>query len=423
MENLRSHSICGGRRGDVALALALGIVFAFAIVSPTPAQAQTYTIIGNFGTNGTGVNPLYVTLDAGGNIYGTTYYGGTQYLGYGVVFKLTHRGSSWVQSVLYDFSGGNDGGHPYGGVVFGPDGALYGTTSDGGLYGNGVVFKLQPSATECPDAECRWTETVVYNFTGAADGASPQGNIIFDRAGNLYGTTLAGGSGGGWGTVYELSPSQRQWSLSVLQTFTDGADGGEPANGVLFDQAGNLYGTTVSGGSDNKGVVYELTPGTSGWTQTILHTFAGSPNDGAIGAGMVFDSHDNLFGFTEDGGYQDWGVTFELQPTGGGGYNYSVIYLFMPQPGGAPGFISVPAVDSAGNLYGSGTSGGSGNAGVAFELTPSGGTWSFVTLHDFSGPDGDEPGGNVILDSQGNVYGCAENGGKFGEGVVWQIMP
>ncbi len=386
-------------------------------------MAQTYNIIGNFGNNGTGVNPLYVTLDAGGNVYGTTYYGGTSYLGYGVVFKLTHRGSGWVQSVLYDFSGGNDGGNPYGGVVFGPDGSLYGTASGGGLYGEGVIFRLRPSATECPTAQCRWTETVVYNFTGGADGATPQGNIIFDQAGNLYGTTLAGGAGGGWGTAYELSPSDGQWSLSVLHQFTDGSDGGEPANGVIFDQAGNLYGTTVSGGSNKKGVVYELTPGTSGWTQTILHNFAGGASDGAVGAGMAFDSHGNLFGFTEEGGYEDWGVTFELQPTGGGGYSYSVIYLFMPQPGGAPGYISVPAVDSAGNLYGSGTSGGSGEAGVAFELTPSGGTWNFVTLHAFSGPDGDEPGGNVILDPQGNVYGCAEYGGRFGEGVVWQIMP
>ncbi len=425
VENLRSHchSICRNRPGGVALASALGIVLALAIVSPIQAKAQTYNIIGNFGSNGTGVNPLYVTLDAAGNVYGTTYYGGTSYLGFGVVFKLTHHGSNWLQSVLYDFSGGNDGGNPYGGVVFGADGSLYGTASGGGLYGEGVIFKLQPPATQCPTVSCRWTETVVYNFTGAADGAAPQGNIIFDQAGNLYGTTLAGGSGGGWGTVYELSPAHGQWSLSVLHPFTDGPDGGEPANGVIFDQVGNLYGTTVSGGSSHDGVVYELTPGTSGWTQTVLHNFAGGPNDGAIGAGLAFDSHGNLFGFTESGGYQQWGVTFELQPTGGGGYSYSVIYFFMPQPGGAPGYITVPILDSAGNVYGSGTSGGSGEAGEVFELTPSGGSWNFITLHAFSGPDGDEPGGDFAFDAQGNLYGCAEYGGRFSEGVVWQIAP
>ncbi len=402
--------------------LSLALLCALTLAAVPAAQAQTYTIIGNFGNNGSGVNPLYVTLDRGGNVYGTTYYGGLSYLGYGVVFKLTRHGSNWIQSVLYDFTGGSDGGHPYGGVIFGPDGSLYGTAAGGGRVGQGVVFKLQPPATECRSVACYWTETVIYNFTGGADGGGPQGNIVFDRAGYLYGTTLTGGIGGN-GTVYELSPAPGQWNWSAVQEFPNSSTGTEPANGVIFDQAGNLYGTTVSGGSNNDGVVYELTPGASGWTQTILHNFAGSPNDGAIGAGLAFDSHGNLFGFTESGGYEDWGVTFELQPTGSSGYNYSVIYLFMPQPGGAPGYIEVPLLDSAGNVYGSGTSGGSGNAGVVFELTPSGGDWNFITLHDFSGPDGDEPGGNLAFDAQGNLYGCTEYGGRYGEGVVWQIMP
>ena len=398
----------------------LSIVLLIAIAS---AHAQSYNIIGNFGANGTGVNPLYVTLDAAGNVYGTTYYGGRSYLGWGVVFKLTRHGSSWLQQSLWDFSGGADGSHPYGGVTFGPDGALYGTTAGGGQFGEGVVFKLQPPATQCPSALCYWTETVVYNFTGAEDGAGPQGNLIFDHAGNLYGTAEAGGAGGGWGTVYELSPAHGQWNLTVLHTFTDGADGGDPANGVIFDSAGNLYGTTLQGGSNHKGIVYELTPGSGGWTQTVLHNFAGGTGDGADPAGLTFDSHGNLFGFTGEGGFQDWGTTYELQSNGEGGYNYSIIYLFMPQPGGAPGGITVPIVDRAGNVYGSGTSGGSGNAGVVFELTPSDGSWNFVTLHDFSGPDGDEPGGDFAFDSQGNLYGCAENGGRYGDGVVWQITP
>jgi len=404
--------------------LCTALLSALMLAAAPALQAQEYNIIGNFGNDGTGVNPLYVTLDPAGNVYGTTYYGGTQYLGSGVVFKLKRQGSGWLQSVVHDFTGGYDGGNPYGGVAIGPDGALYGTASEGGLYNAGVIYKLQPPATVCPTVQCPWIETVIYNFTGAADGLGPQGNIIFDRAGNIYGTTLAGGGGGGWGTVYELSPSNGQWSLSVLRTFTDGMDGGEPANGVLFDHAGNLYGTTVSGGSSNKGVVYELTPGEPQWTQTILHNFAGGPNDGAIGAGMAFDSHGNLYGFTEDGGDQNWGTTFELQPNGSGGYNYSVIYIFQPQLGGAPGYISVPVLDSAGNLYGSGTSGGIGGYGVAFELTPSNGSWNFTSLHGFSGGfDGAEPGGNVILDPQGNLYGCAESGGRFSEGIVWQIVP
>jgi len=396
----------------------LAVVLSFAIAS---AHAQSYNVIGNFGSNGTGVNPLFVTLDAAGNVYGTTYYGGRSYLGWGVVFKLTRHGSSWLQQSMWEFTGGADGSNPYGGVSFGPDGALYGTTSAGGQFGEGVVFKLQPPATQCPSTICYWRETVIYNFTGAEDGGAPQGNIVFDRAGNLYGTAQAGGAGGGWGTVYELSPNHGQWNLTVVHTFTDGADGGDPVNGVIFDSAGNLYGTTSQGGSTHKGMVYELTPGSGGWTQTVLHNFAGGTGDGAGPGGLAFDSHGNLFGFTEDGGFQDWGTTFELQPDGEGGYNYNVIYLFMPQPGGAPGGVTVPIVDRAGNVYGSGTSGGSGNAGVVFELTNSDGSWNFVTLHDFSGPDGDEPGGDFAFDSQGNLYGCATYGGSFGEGVVWQI--
>ena len=138
-----------GMYSRTAVALLFCVAVCAAISAAPTAQAQTYTVIGNFGTNGTGVDPLYVTLDGAGNVYGTTYYGGLSYLGYGVVFKLTRHGSNWIQSVLYDFTGGSDGGHPYGGVVFGPDGSLYGTASSGGRVGQGVVFKLQPPATEC----------------------------------------------------------------------------------------------------------------------------------------------------------------------------------------------------------------------------------------------------------------------------------
>lgn len=404
------------RTGTVALVAA--VLFVTTIVAQ-PAQAQTFTALGNFnGRNGT--NPLYVTLDSGGNVYGTTYYGGkSQGLGAGTVFKATHYGSHWILTTLYNFYGHADGGNPYSGVIFGPDGALYGAASAGGSYGHGVVYKLRPSPTECAAAECTWTETVLYNFNGASDGEAPQGNLVFDRAGNLYGTTLSGGPGGS-GSVYELTPSQGHWTLTVIHGFTNSSDGGEPANGVIFE-AGNLYGTTVSGGSNSLGVVYEFTPGSPGWTETVLHNFAGG-DDGQVGAGLTFDSRGNLFGFTEDGGSAGWGITFELQPFNGG-YNYSVIYTFEPQPGGAPGYITVPVVDNAGNLYGSGTSGGSGEAGVIFELTPAQGSWNFIPLHDFSGPDGDEPGGGLALDAQGNLYGTVEYGGTGGDGVVWEVTP
>jgi uncharacterized repeat protein (TIGR03803 family) len=396
------------------------VLFAMAITYAPLAQAQTYAVLANFfGSNGT--NPLYVTLDAAGNIYGTTFYGGPYgTFGPGTVFKLTRRSSGWLLTTLYNFYGQHDGGNPWGGVTFGPDGSLYGTASGGGLQGHGVVYKLQPPTTICRTVFCPWTETVLYNFTGGADGEGPQGNLVFDRAGNIYGTTLAAQSGN-FGALYELSPSQGHWNLTVIHTFTNSSDGGGPANGVIFDQAGNVYGTTETGGSHNLGVVYEFTPGTSGWTETVLHNFAGG-SDGEDPAGLALDSHGNLYGFTEAGGGPGWGVAFELQPATDG-FSYSIIYTFQPQPGGAPGFITVPILDSAGNVYGSGTSGGMHEAGVIFKLTPSTGSWNFTSLHDLTGRDGYEPGGGLAFDAQGNLYGCAENGGAGNFGVVWKITP
>jgi len=405
------------RTGTIALRWVIAL--AATMVAAPAAQAQTYTVLANFsGSNGT--NPLYVTLDAAGNLYGTTYYGGKYGdFGPGTVFKLTRRGSGWMLTTLYNFYGHSDGGNPYSGVIFGPDGSLYGVAVNGGLYGHGVVYKLQPPASSCKTALCPWAETVLYNFTGQSDGEGPQGNLVFDRAGNIYGTTLFG-QNGNFGAVYELSPSQGHWNLTVIHTFTNSSDGGGPVDGVIFDQAGNLYGSTGSGGSHSLGVVYEFTPGASGWTETVLHNFAGG-TDGEGGGGLAFDSHGNLYGLTEQGGSPGWGTAFELQAVNGG-FSYSLIYTFQPQQGGAPGVITVPILDSAGNVYGTGTSGGTG-IGIVFELTPSGGSWNFTTLHDFNGPDGLEPGGNLVFDAEGNLYGCAENGGTGSFGVVWEITP
>jgi uncharacterized repeat protein (TIGR03803 family) len=394
-----------------SVALLLLVLIATTIVAAPTAQAQSYSVLANFtGTNGN--NPLYVTLDEAGNIYGTTYYGGRYgSSGPGTVFKLTRRASGWLLTSLYDFSGQVDGGKPYGGVVFGPDGSLYGTASSGGLYGYGVVYRLQPPFSACKTALCYWTETVLYNFD-LSHGSAPQGNLTFDQAGNIYGTALYGGYGGA-GVAYELSPSQGQWNLTVLHNFTNGSDGGIPGNGVIFDPAGNLYGTS-QGGSDNMGVVYELTPGMSGWTETVLHNFAGG-NDGEYPAGLAMDSHGNIYGLTGGTGDPNWGTVFELQPAANG-FSYSVLYAFPPQLGGEPGFTNVPILDSAGNLYSALTFG----PGLVFELSPSDGSWNFTTLHNFSGH---YPGGGMALDAQGNLYGTAESGGTGGFGVVWEITP
>jgi len=397
-----------------SVALVLLVLIATTIVAAPAAQAQSYSVLANFtGTNGN--NPLYVTLDEAGNLYGTTYYGGRYGTsGPGTVFRLTRHASTWIFTSLYDFSGQADGGKPYGGVVFGPDGALYGTAASGGLYGYGVVYKLQPPPSRCTTVVCYWTETVLYNFD-LSDGSAPQGNLTFDHAGNIYGTALYGGYGGA-GVAYKLSPSQGQWNLTVLHSFTNGSDGGIPVDGMIFDQAGNLYGTS-EGGSYNLGVVYELTLGTSGWSETVLHNFAGG-TDGEYPAGLAMDSHGNIYGITGGSGDPNWGTIFELQPTTNG-FSYSVLYAFTPQLGGEPGFTNVPILYSTGNLYSALTFG----PGLVFELSPSDGSWNFTTLHNFSGQDGHNPGGGMALDAQGNLYGTAEGGGTGGFGIVWEITP
>ena len=199
---------------------------------------------------------------------------------------------------------------PWSGVVFGPDLALYGTTRFGGIGGGsngyGVVYRLTPPATACKTVLCPWKETVLYEFTGGSDGSGPLlGNVIFDGSGNLYGTTSQGGDAG-LGVVYELTPLNGGWTQKVLHSFSGGADGALPYSGVILDRAGNLYGTTPAGGGspgcgDGCGTVYELSPSGSGWTEKILYAFqGGTDGDGAYG-GVIFDQAGNLYGSTSSG--------------------------------------------------------------------------------------------------------------------------
>ncbi len=399
--------------GPALISLALAIL----TVAPT-AQAQTFTVLESFaGLNGTNPNP-HLVLDAAGNLYGTTFYGGSYGdYGPGTVFRLSRHGSAWLLTTLHDFSGRADGGMPWGGVTFGPDGALYGTTWSGGVYGWGVVYKLQPPIAACRTAPCPWHETVLYNFTGASDGGNPQGDLVFDRAGNLYGAAARGGLG--YGLVYRLALSQGSWTETVVHAFAGASDGAYPQDGVVLDQAGNVYGMTTHGGANSLGVVYELSYGIAGWTETVLHDFAGG-SDGQNPCGLSIDSAGDLFGETNEAGAFNDGTVFELQPANGV-FNYTIILNFEPQMGG-PGFVTALTPDNAGNLYGSNSGGGQGN-GVAFELTPSGGTWNFTTLHDFTYLQGTEVEGKPTLDAQGNIYGTADNGGPDAYGTVWEITP
>jgi uncharacterized repeat protein (TIGR03803 family) len=277
-----------------------------------------YTFTG--GTDGVTPNEYggNLVFDKAGNIYGTTTNGGlleceSGSLGCGTVFQLSPSGSGWTESVLYRFTGGSDGAWPTSALILDQAGNLYGTAIIGGVqggcqfvdyYGCGVVFKLSPS-------ESGWTESVLYSFTGGADGGLPVGGLIFGPSGNLYGTTEYGGDGGG-GTVFQLTPSNGTWTLETIYSFN--GDEGELDN-LAIDEAGDLYGTTGADGAYGNGNVFELQPSDGGWTYTSLHDFCAiyPCNDGAVPVGsVIFDQHGNLYGTTYGGGSAGLGVVWEI---------------------------------------------------------------------------------------------------------------
>ena len=388
------------------------------------AQAQTYTILHNFaGRDGSGPE-FALTRDAAGNLYGTTALGGSHCgsSGCGTVYELVRSGSNWILKQLYDFTAGADGGLPESGVIFGPEGNLYGTTTSAGQYGAGTVYKLQPPASVCKRTLCPWQETVLYSFTGLGDGGAPEGDLVVDRAANLYGTTAAGGTGscqGGCGVVFELTPSGGSWNFSVLYSFSALSDGALPESGVTLDPSGNLYGTTVAGGAHTMGTVFELTKTGATWTKTTLHDFQGGSDGGFPQGGVAVDPGGNLFGFTTAGGAHNNGTAFELHPSSGG-WNYSQLFDFGAR---IMSVVSTPVLDSAGNLYGCALFGGAHASGTIFKLTFLGGAWNYVSLHDFNGLDGQYPYGSVLLDGAGKLYGTVSEGGAFGGGVVFEIAP
>jgi uncharacterized repeat protein (TIGR03803 family) len=379
----------------------LWLAWAIAAVSTVPLHAQTATetVLHNFASPPKGAFPYAgVINDSAGNLYGTANSGGPANAG--VVYKIDTAGR---QTVLYSFTGGSDGGNPYGGVVRDAAGNLYGTTVYGGAASSGVVFKIDPSGHE----------TVLYTFSGGADGAYPYAGVIRDSAGNLYGTTCYGGSVGyGYGVVFKLDATGH---LTVLHSFpsTDGdtPDGENPYAGVIRDSAGNLYGTTFSGGSGGFGVVYSLDP--SGH-ETVLYSFKGWSDGGYPYAGVIRDSAGNLYGTTYTGA--NGGVVYKLDTTG----NETVLYTFM---GGADGGYPYAGVirDSSGNLYGTTQQGGAGNLGVIYSLNPAG---QETVLYTFTGAaDGAAPYAGVIRDAAGNLYGTTLQGGIGNIGAVYKLDP
>ncbi len=313
-----------------------------------------------------------------------------------------------------------DGTTPQAGLIFDAAGNLYGTTVGGGPTGDGTVFELSPAGGG------NWTEKVLWNFGNGADGAEPVAGLIFDAAGNLYGTTSLGGTSNS-GIVFELMPGAGgTWTEKVLHNFNYN-DGDEPAAGLIFDAAGNLYGTTYEGGLDF-GVVFELSPGAGGsWTEKVLYSFSGEPTDAASPqAGLIFDITGNLYGTTKFGGTSGAGAVFELSPAGGGTWTEKVLWSFgNGADGGSP--VAGVIFDATGNLYGTTSAGGTfSDGGTLFKLSPAGdgggGTWTEQVLHNFgNGTDGSSPQAGLVLDGAGNLYGTTYNGGSYGGGTVFRF--
>ena len=445
---------CFAKRSSMLLLLVLGLMLGAA-----SAQKETvlYSFCARNGCLD-GEGPLAgVVFDQKGNLYGTTQYGGAYHggegYGAGVVFKLTPKGKETVLHSLCSQGGDNctDGANPFAGVVLDHSGNLYGTTYNGGannigwcadiLVGCGVVFKVTPKGQE----------TVLYNFCSVGgdtctDGANPSADLVLDQKGNLYGTTTSGGAHGG-GVVFKLTPEGKETVLYSFCAQTNCLDGTGPVAGVVFDGKGNLYGTTSLGGAYGQGycsdqgnygcgVVFELTPE---GTEIVLYNFCAQNNcsDGVMpNGGVILDRKGNLYGTTPNGGnVNNGGVAFKLTPKG----KEKVLYSFCAQSGCADGWTPEAGLilDREDNLYGTTADGGIDGGlcfpqgcGVVFRLTPQGNEtilYKFCTQNNCT--DGLGPWAGLTFDQKGNLYGTTELGGAhngcgtngLGCGVVFKL--
>ena len=350
-------------------------LIAVIVVLPTNLSATTYRAISHFDYNVNGGNIEHgVTRDAEGNLYGTTSDGGP--LDFGVVFKMTQRpDGTWAQSVLHFFQGGHDGRGPVSGLTFDKDGNLYGVTVAGGKPCPGHAAGCGTVYKLTPQANGAWKHTVIYSFAGP-EGEIRSTELTFDTAGNLYGLSQVGDTHC-CGVVFRLKPQDDgSWSEEIIYAFKGGSDGNYPVGNVVFDQAGNLYGETGQGGSKDCGFVYRLTPNPGGsWPKTVVHDFCASNSDGSRpSGGLTMDANGNFFGVTW------WG-----------------------------GVRSHPCPVQTG-------------CGTVFELkSQSDGNWSYRTLHAFLDTPSAQPWGGVAVDAGGNIYGTTVLNGTNDYGTVFML--
>ncbi len=390
---------------------------------PRSQAAAEFIVLHTFGygIDGGGLWSSLIS-DGEGNLYGTTSGGGAH--GYGTVFKLTHQASGeWKETIIHSFPAfSGDGQLPFGGLVFDPQGNVYGTTEGGGTHGYGAVFELTPGLGE-------WTETVLFNFPIPQSthkvGCCPQSGLIIGPRGSLYGTTNA---------AYELTHGSYGWKMGILHVFGTGAngDGAGPFAEMIMDVAGNLYGTTEHGGTSTRcgggcGTVYQIQHLPDGtWKESLVHSF-NAYNDGAFPGfadKLAIDTAGNVYG-TANGGAGGHGVIFRMSRDPNGVWKETVLHsIYQAVNGDEPS--SGVVMDKAGNLYGTTIAGGTASCGcgVVYKLSPgANGAWTYTVLHRFTGYDGAEPDANLTLDDKGNIYGTTATGGTGGAGVVFEITP
>jgi uncharacterized repeat protein (TIGR03803 family) len=407
-------SRCVAVLGSIMLTFVLG----------SGAQAQTFQVLHDFGVAaGDGNLPSSPLLkDSAGNLYGTTGFGGAH--NWGTVFRLSPTSTgSFTETILYSFKGGSaDGAYPQGTLVRDSVGNLYGVTQNGGITGTGcgvttpnpgcgVVFRLHPTTTG------GWAETVLHRFTGT-DGGTSFAGLVQDSKGNFYGATSVGGSAGR-GTVFKLSHTSTGWKEIVLHSFTGGADGAEPMmfqTALTLDGLGNIYGSAYSGGSStvNAGVIFELIPQTSGaWTEKILHTFQSGADGSEPLTGVILDKSGNVYGTTLKGGTQlGSGVVFKL--TAANGYTKTVLHNFNALTDPARSNAHGVFFDANGNLFGT-------TEYALYELTPAPTDWTETLLWDF---DGEVPVyAPAMMDAQGHIWGTTLVGGLANGGIAWEFIP
>lgn len=406
---------------SVLIAVAVAVGFA-----PVTAGAQTfrYRKVYDFGSSADlGTFPSAgVTVDAHGNIFGTTEYGGVS--NDGVVYELAALpDGGYGYHRLHSFNIANRGGaYPTAAPVLDTSGNLYGTTKYGGGSDAGVVYELVANSTG------GYSFKILRDFSGN-DGAYPEAGLTLDGSGDLYGTTLNGGQYG-CGVVFEMAAAEGgAFTFRRLYSF-NGSQGRYPLAGLVLDGKGDLFGACWAGGNSNGGVLFELVPrGSSTYGYRVLHTF-NAANSGGFNPDTVLamDTNGDLFGATLDGGdfgpdndEDSPGTAFELEAQSGGEYTYHTLHSFNSTDGYHP--IAGMAIDTDGNVFGSTNQGGNFNLGAVFEMVADGvGGYTFRKLHSFSGPDGDTPqSGTLAVDARGNVYGTAQGGGAYSYGVIFEM--